>query len=75
MNHIMATWRRNNLLPREHQLKVSMLWDRIDAYNAMREMIGRSPDMVNPSINEPWHGTVFVDLVYTRLAGGPPRLA
>jgi len=66
--HVLDTWKRNNLLPPEYQAKLLELMDRIHAYRAMRDALGQAPDMVNPSINEPWHGRVFVDLVYTRLA-------
>jgi hypothetical protein len=66
--HAMRTWGRNNLLPPEHQRAMLRLADRIHAYRAMRHALGRAPDMVNPSINEPWHGNVFVDLVYSSIA-------
>jgi hypothetical protein len=42
--------------------------DRIHAYRVARHALGSAPDMVNPSINEPWRGKVFVDLVYSSLA-------
>jgi hypothetical protein len=66
--HAMDTWRRNNLLPPEHQMRLVRLADRIRAYRVIREVLGKAPDMVNPSLNEKWHGSVFVDLVYTNLA-------
>jgi len=59
--HIMKTWFRNNLLPREHQLEIVDLQHRIDKYIYVKKVIG-VPDMVNPSLEEPWHGNVFVDL-------------
>lgn len=61
--HIMNVWYRNNLLPREHQLEILALQDRIDDYAPVRKMMG-VPDMVNPSLEEPWHGNVFFDLVH-----------
>jgi hypothetical protein len=67
--HVFETWRRNNALPPEHQAKLARLVERIHAYRAMRQALGDAPDMVNPSLNEPWRGKVFVDLVYTRLLG------
>ncbi len=66
--HAMDTWHRNNLLPPERQRRMVRLADRIQAYRVVREVLGKAPDMVNPSINEKWYGTVFVDLVYTNLA-------
>jgi len=49
---------------------MGVLMARIHAYQIMRNVLGRPPDMVNPSISEPWHGSVFLDLVYTRLIKG-----
>ena len=66
---VFDTWRRNNLLPPRHQEKMAILAERIHAYRAMREHLGGAPDMVNPSINESWHGKVFLDLVYSRILG------
>ncbi|HLF78484.1 MAG TPA: GIY-YIG nuclease family protein [Dehalococcoidia bacterium] len=70
--HVFDTWRRNNLLPKAHQNKMAILAERIDIYREMRKAIGGTPDMVNPSLNEKWHGKVFVDLVYSRLLKGDP---
>ena len=64
---VFDTWRRNNLLPPEHQKRMATVAERISAYRVMREALGGTPDMVNPSINESWHGKVFLDLVYSRL--------
>lgn len=64
VKHIFQTWHRNNLLPREHQLEIVWLQERIDAYIEVRKIMGCAPDMVNPSINEPWCGNVLVDLTY-----------
>lgn len=69
--HVMNVWGRNNLLPREYQLEIMALHNRIDAYGAMRHVIaGKPPDMVNPSVNEKWNGTVFVDLVHSAIVRG-----
>lgn len=66
--YVWEAWRKNRLLPPEYQAKMCQLMERIRAYRIARHMLGKAPDMVNPSINEPWHGSVFIDLVYTRLA-------
>lgn len=62
--HIFRTWYRNNLLPPEQRMEVVWLQERIDAYLKAREILGGVPDMVNPSINDKWTGTVFMDLAY-----------
>jgi hypothetical protein len=43
--------------------------ERSDIYSYIRKS-GFKFDMVNPSLNEPWSGTVFVALVYTSLLRG-----
>jgi hypothetical protein len=73
MRHVFQTWKRHRMLPPEHQFKVVQLFDRIHAYKMMREALGCAPNMVNPSLNEEWHGSVFVDLVYTKLLTGGGR--
>jgi hypothetical protein len=73
MRHVFQTWKRNRMLPPEHQSKVVQLFDRIGVYKLMRQALGGAPDMVNPSLNEEWHGSVFVDLVYTKLLAGGGR--
>ena len=65
--HVWETWGRYRVLPPEYQAKMCVLMERIHTYQIMRHMLGRPPDMVNPSISEPWNGSVFLDLVYTRL--------
>lgn len=69
---IFRVWWRNNLLPPQHQAEVLLLQERIDTYLGVREIIGGPPDLVNPSLGEPWHGKVMVDLVYA-MPGGVPR--
>lgn len=72
--HIFATWKRNNALPREHQIEVLLLQDRIDALMEVRRLLGGAPHMVNPAIDEPWRGTVLLDLAYSgwRVSLGRP---
>lgn len=60
--HMVSVWIRNNLLPGEHQMEVAWLQERIEALRQAREIIGRSFDMVNPSVNDEWHGNVLLDL-------------
>jgi hypothetical protein len=69
--HVFRTWKRNNLLPKEHQMEVLALQDRIDHYMAVRQVIGGPPDLVNPSLADPWQGTVLVDLVHAIPLGVP----
>jgi len=68
--HTMETWGRHLILPPEHQQKMLELCQRITEYRAVREVLGGPPDMVNPSINEPWYGKVFLDLVHSNIAKG-----
>ena len=65
--HIIETWRKNVLLPPEYQIAVQVLWDRISIYRGLRKG-GRNFDMVNPSINDEWKGSVFLDLVHSGIA-------
>lgn len=74
MEHVWRTWKRNNLLPRVHQMEVVRLQERIDMYALVRDRIGQ-PDLVNPGLNEPWNGkVVFQDLAYRgwRVSIGKP---
>jgi hypothetical protein len=64
--HVMATWRKYRILPPEHQQRLLRFAKRSSIYAGLRGG-GYSFDMINPSINEPWHGSVLVDLVYTSL--------
>jgi len=32
-----------------------------------RKVFGGTPDMINPSLNEPWAGKVFLDLTQSKL--------
>lgn len=73
-NHIFRTWKRNNALPPEHQIEVLLLQHRIDALMKARDLLGGMPDMVNPSLDEPWKGKVLVDLAFSgwRVSLGKP---
>lgn len=64
--HVLETWGRNRVLPPEHQQKLLAFSERSRIYAGLRRA-GKHFDMINPSLNEPWHGSVFVDLVYTSL--------
>jgi hypothetical protein len=66
--HVFRTWYENKMLPPEHQQQMLVLGERSNAYRYMREIIGGAPDTVNPSLEDEWHGTTFVDLVYSSLA-------
>ena len=66
--HVFRTWYKNKMLPPEHQEKMQILAQRSNDYRFMRDLIGGAPDTVNPSLDDEWHGTTFVDLVYSSLA-------
>ncbi|WP_449540923.1 GIY-YIG nuclease family protein [Enterobacter ludwigii] len=68
--HIFTTWFRNKMLPPEHQIKLMQLAERIGIYSHVHSLMRGKPDLVNPSISEPWEceKNVFVDLVYSSLA-------
>ncbi|WP_071190948.1 GIY-YIG nuclease family protein [Trichormus sp. NMC-1] len=61
--HIFAIWSHYKVLPREHQYLVLQLQQRIDILRRVRAVFGGPPDMINPSLNEPWFGKIFIDLV------------
>lgn len=65
--HAWDTWRKNNLLPPEHQARMLRFAERLGQYREIWKIVGEKPNMVNPSINEKWHGPVFVDLVNTSI--------
>lgn len=67
--HVLDVWRRNRVLPPEHQNKLLAFSERSRTYAGLRQA-GFHFDMINPSLNEPWHGSVFVDLVHTSLLRG-----
>jgi len=64
--HVHETWRKNRLLPPDHQLKILAFFDRSQIYARLRSG-GFNFDMINPSLNEPWFGSVFLDLIHTSL--------
>jgi hypothetical protein len=61
MKHIFDTWQHSKVLPREHQYKVMRLCERVPILRSTRAVFQKSPDMINPSLNEPWSGSVFID--------------
>ena len=65
-SHVLAMWRKYRVLPPEHQYKLLQFAERSEIYAALRKS-GPLGDMINPSINEPWHGRVFLDLIHTSL--------
>ncbi|GEM_PF-2505895 len=62
--HVIYTLGKNRLLPREHQNRWVLMTERIQAYREIRKLVGFTPEMVNPSINEEWKGSVFMDFVF-----------
>jgi len=71
MNHMFDIWTHYRTLPREHQEKVLALGERVKILRATREVFQGAPDMINPSLNEPWHGTVLIDT--TIMQSSAPR--
>ncbi|EMG9279231.1 TPA: GIY-YIG nuclease family protein [Enterobacter cloacae] len=68
--HIFTTWFKYKMLPPEHQIKIMELSKRINTYSYIHNLMGGKPDLLNPSINDPWISEkyVLVDLVYSSLA-------
>jgi hypothetical protein len=64
--HVYDTWRKNRILPPDHQQKIVSFFERSRIYAGLRSD-GFKFDMINPSLEEPWFGSVFVDLVHTPL--------
>jgi hypothetical protein len=64
--HVHETWRRNRILPPDHQQKIVSFFERSGIYASLRSA-GCKFDMINPSLEEPWFGSVFIDLVHTPL--------
>ena len=62
--HVFDTWAHYRILPPEHQVLILQLADRIKILRAVRDVFDSSPDMVNPSLNESWHGKIFIDLYH-----------
>ncbi|MCP2025746.1 hypothetical protein L1276_000886 [Flavobacterium sp. HSC-32F16] len=65
--HIMETWKKNILLPPEYQAELLNLSERIRIYRSIRKD-GKTFDMINPSVNDEWNGSVFLDLTYSNIA-------
>lgn len=62
-NHMTETWMKYRILPPGHWQYIYQLRFRSDINAHVREVFGGAPDMVNPSLEDPWQGKVFVDLV------------
>ena len=58
------------MLPPEHQFEVLKLAHRIQDYKHIRQIVSHVPDTVNPALDDEWHGTTMIDLVYSSLAKG-----
>lgn len=67
--HLKAVQTKNSILPPKHRYKLENLIERAHIYSAVRDVFSGAPDIVNPSLDEPWSGSVFVDLV-----NGPHKL-
>jgi hypothetical protein len=63
-DHIFETWSHYRVLPREYQHLVLALAHRIKILRSVRRVFNGAPDMINPSLNEPWAGNVFIDLTH-----------
>ena len=66
--HVYAVWQKNLLLPPEHQQKLVAFANKSRMLAEVRAA-GFNFDMVNPSLNEPWVGSVFVDLTNPNIVG------
>ncbi len=66
--HIYRTLFENKMLPRKYQHEVLKLAHRIQDYRQIRKFLGCTPDTVNPALDDEWHGTTMIDLVYSSLA-------
>lgn len=74
--HMISTWGRNNILSPLHQQEIVRLHERIGIYRPIRDVFRGAPDTMNPSLNEPWRGRVFVDCLYAlRGRGGRASVA
>ncbi len=63
-DHIFSTWSHYRVLPREHQHLVLALAHRLKILRSVRKVCNGAPDMINPSLNEPWTGNLFIDLTH-----------
>ncbi len=59
--HMLDTWSHYKVLPREHQVKMMELCERVERLRGIRKVFGGAPDMINPSLNERWGGKVLID--------------
>jgi hypothetical protein len=67
--HVYSVWEKNLILPPEHQQKLLAFAEKSRIFAGLRTG-GARFDMVNPSINEPWTGSVLIDLTNPNLTGG-----
>ncbi|MGF1685060.1 GIY-YIG nuclease family protein, partial [Photobacterium minamisatsumaniensis] len=67
--HLKEVLTKNTMLPPEHRCKLENVIERAYIYSSVRDVFGGAPDIVNPSLDEDWSGSVFVDLV-----NGPHKL-
>ena len=61
--HIIQVWRKTRILLPGHWNYILQLHERSEINQAVRNVFDGPPDMVNPSLGDDWHGSVFVDLV------------
>ncbi len=61
VNHVMDIWGHYRILPPEHMNAVMRHLERTLILRGARHVLGGPPDMINPSLEEPWHGSVLID--------------
>ncbi len=64
VRHVFDVWSRNRAMFPEDQAAMAGLMQRADILEATRQVFAGPPDMINPSLGEPWRGNVLIDLVY-----------
>jgi|JI10StandDraft_1071094.scaffolds.fasta_scaffold430294_2 hypothetical protein len=69
--HMSRTFAKYRVLPPGHGHYIEQLDNRSPITDALWRFCGGPPDMVNPSLGDPWHGTVFLDLVHFGPLGRP----
>lgn len=62
--HAIDTWSRYRMLHPDHQREMLRLIERIEILKGVRKLFNGPPAMINPSLNESWEGSWFVDLVH-----------
>ena len=61
-HHMVDTWSRYRVLPPAHAENVMVLLERTKLNRALQEFWPGGPDLVNPPLDIPWKGSVFLDL-------------